>query len=175
MASCIGSTVMPSPEKLFRGSPTVATADAVGVRKVDARRFPVVSRSAPHRRPGLAGWEAHALAPWLRLGWSSRSDEMNADCSCPSSAGVLSNGNLLVAVAAFAQLSPPRVHQMSSARTTTSATCPAGDPRPGVAAALSAPAVRNMLLAIIFESGIALHGLHSEHDRAEGLCAHSRT
>src|ERR1700677_394217 len=116
MASCIGSTVMPSPEKLFRGSPTVATADAVGVRKVDARRFPVVSRSAPHRRPGLAGWEAQAVAPWLRLGWSSRSDEMNADCSCPSSAGVLSNGNLLVAVAAFAQLSPPRVHQMSSAR-----------------------------------------------------------
>jgi hypothetical protein len=33
MASCIGSTVIPSPEKLFRGSPTVATADAVGVRR----------------------------------------------------------------------------------------------------------------------------------------------
>jgi hypothetical protein len=46
----------------------------------------VASRSAPHRRRGLAGREARVPAPRLSSGCPSRSDEMDVGCSCPSSA-----------------------------------------------------------------------------------------
>jgi fatty acid desaturase len=76
------------------------------------------------------------------------------------------HGGCLVAVAVFPQLPPPCLHQRHRRGRRPGVRCLASQPRSALAAENLLQPLRNMLLAIMFEWGIAMHGLHSEHDRA---------